>query len=373
MQERRSDVYRVVLTGGPCAGKTSSLALISDHFRNLGWNVYCSPEAATLLVNGGVSWAKLTPEQAFHFQKNVIKTMMLMEDSYMELAQQQTDGKPTILLCDRGVMDCSAYVDSETFDKLLQSLGINSVFEVKDNRYDMVIHLFSAAIGAEEHYILSNNNARTESAEQARIVDRQILNSWTGHPHIVCIDNRTIFKEKVLRAVQAICKRVGAPLLGTSTIKRRFQVTEINPTFYGIHNSESDCEYTYLIDGEYIQQRLRKRGSMGSYIYTLRSKTKLPLTEDLSENSRNISKREYDSFLLMALPNHVPIQTKKRSFVYNNHYFNLVTFQNIRPGLLILEIYEDRDVKIQFPEHITIGKEVTDDPNYSLFTISKKQ
>ena len=297
--------------------------------------------------------------------------MMLIEDSYMELARQRTDGKPTMVLCDRGVMDCAAYVDDDTFSRILKALGMNSIFEVKDNRYDMVIHLFSAAIGAEEHYILSNNNARTESPEQAKLVDQQILKSWTGHPHIVCIDNRTIFREKVLRAVQAICRRVGVPLIGSSIIKRRLSVTHVDPKFYEIYTMESDCEYSYLIDGEFIQQRLRKRGSMGSHIYTHRIRTKNG--NDVSESSRNITKRDYDSLLLMALPNHFTIQTKKRCFVYNNHYFNLVSFQNVRPGLMILEIYEDRDVELHFPDLLTIGEELTDDPNYSLFALSTKQ
>merc|ERR1712100_809689 len=79
---KERNFYKVVLTGGPCAGKTSSLAIISDHFRNLGWHVYTCPEATTLLVSGGVSWAALNETQWFNFQLKVMRTMMQIEDTY---------------------------------------------------------------------------------------------------------------------------------------------------------------------------------------------------------------------------------------------------------------------------------------------------
>jgi len=37
--EKESRVYKVVLTGGPCAGKTTVQAMMSTFFENLGWKV----------------------------------------------------------------------------------------------------------------------------------------------------------------------------------------------------------------------------------------------------------------------------------------------------------------------------------------------
>lgn len=56
--------------------------------------------------------------------------------------------KKTIILCDRGLMDGSAYVDQEEWGALLKSNDLNEVL-MRDDRYDLVIHLVSAAIGAE--------------------------------------------------------------------------------------------------------------------------------------------------------------------------------------------------------------------------------
>ena len=36
------------------------------------------------------------------------------------------------------------------------------------NRYDLVIHLRTAALGKEEFYTLDNNSARTETAEKEK-------------------------------------------------------------------------------------------------------------------------------------------------------------------------------------------------------------
>ena len=40
--------------------------------------------------------------------------------------------------------------------------------ELRDNRYDQVVHMVTAASGAESFYQLDNNSARSEDLDQAR-------------------------------------------------------------------------------------------------------------------------------------------------------------------------------------------------------------
>ena len=47
------EVTRVCITGGPCAGKTTSLARIAERVQESGFRVFIVPEAATLLNKGG--------------------------------------------------------------------------------------------------------------------------------------------------------------------------------------------------------------------------------------------------------------------------------------------------------------------------------
>jgi hypothetical protein len=49
LQIRGPEVHRVMLTGGPCGGKTSAANALREKFENIGYSVYCVPEAATLL------------------------------------------------------------------------------------------------------------------------------------------------------------------------------------------------------------------------------------------------------------------------------------------------------------------------------------
>jgi len=47
------NITRILLTGGPCAGKTTALAAISQDLSQLGYKVLIVPEAATLIMKGG--------------------------------------------------------------------------------------------------------------------------------------------------------------------------------------------------------------------------------------------------------------------------------------------------------------------------------
>ena len=47
-------IYRVCLTGGACAGKTTALASLGEKLTKFGFNVLQVPEAATLMMKSGV-------------------------------------------------------------------------------------------------------------------------------------------------------------------------------------------------------------------------------------------------------------------------------------------------------------------------------
>ena len=53
-----------------------------------------------------------------------------------------------VILIDRGLLDGSAYVDKENWQALLDDLGVNTIM-LRDNRYDGVLHMVTAADGAE--------------------------------------------------------------------------------------------------------------------------------------------------------------------------------------------------------------------------------
>ena len=71
--------------------------------------------------------------------------------------------EPSVILLDRGVGDGAAYVDADTWAQILSNVGLTP--EQVTARYDCVIHLVTAAVGAPGAYTVENNAARMETAE----------------------------------------------------------------------------------------------------------------------------------------------------------------------------------------------------------------
>ena len=109
-----------------------------------------------------------------------MKFQLQLEDFYTEIAKN--DDNNVILITDRGAMDPLAYTTPKN-RKLILGNNKELIRENLIERYDMVIHMVSAADGAEKYYSLENNAARTEGVEQAKKLDHEILEMWTGAPN----------------------------------------------------------------------------------------------------------------------------------------------------------------------------------------------
>lgn len=80
--------------------------------------------------------------------------------------QQWTPPHPFYVHSQRAPATCShtrRYLSGTQWDKLLSMLGMTE--EQVHARYDLVIHLETAAIGAEKYYTVENNAARKEGIE----------------------------------------------------------------------------------------------------------------------------------------------------------------------------------------------------------------
>jgi predicted ATPase len=174
--------YKVVLTGGPCGGKTTALARLSSYLRERGFEVISCPECYTILASNGLS-AGFYSTQGIDtvIQNAVLDVQISLEDSLSNVLKAR--GKPAVLLCDRGPMDGKAYLTEEKWQEILDGRGISEV-DLRDNRYNAVYHMVSAADGARKYYSLDNNTARSESPEEACALDKVTQKCWLGHPHM---------------------------------------------------------------------------------------------------------------------------------------------------------------------------------------------
>jgi predicted ATPase len=162
-------LYRFVMTGGPCGGKTTALARVFSFLRERGFEVISCPEAFTLLRSNGLSVDYFsTPGIDYYIQGAVLDAQTTLENGVARVLQAR--GNPAVILCDRGTMDGKVYMDEHKFAQIMAERHTNMV-QLRDERYDAIFHLVTCADGAVQHYTLENNKARTETAQEAIAVD----------------------------------------------------------------------------------------------------------------------------------------------------------------------------------------------------------
>ncbi len=190
-------ITRIVLTGGPCAGKTSALERIVEHFSSKGYKVFTVPEMPTLFTQAGMNY--LTKNQDFFYEgeKATLEMQLAFEDKFYSMAK--TIKKPCLIVCDRGSMDISAYMSSDMWNRLIGLVNMSS--EALLARYDAVFHLRTTAHGSEEFYTTSTNAQRYEQANEegmriARELDLKVYNAWQKHPYLRVVENQEYFSQK---------------------------------------------------------------------------------------------------------------------------------------------------------------------------------
>lgn len=174
---------RVVLTGGPGAGKTAVLELIRLFFCT---HVKTLPEAAGIVFGGGFPRGeRLEERQAaqraiYHVQRQ------------LECAAEGQNA--AVLLCDRGTIDGAAYWTGN--GDLFSSVGATLAVEIA--RYDTVIHLRTPTSAAAYNH---RNPLRHESVEEASAIDARIAEHWATHPRRFFVESTEDFLTKASHAL----------------------------------------------------------------------------------------------------------------------------------------------------------------------------
>eukprot|EP00759_Apiculatamorpha_spiralis_P039357 PhF_6_TR38157/c2_g1_i1/m.57006 len=363
---KTAPVHRVVLTGGPCAGKSTSLGMLKQRLAEHGFNVYCVPEAATLLVTGGLTWTDMTEEKATIYQLALLRTQIALEDAFLDIAK--ANGKPAVILCDRGTMDGRAYCSEAAWQNIME-LGGFTLEQLRDQRYEAVVHMVTAAIGAERFYNLENE-ARTETVEQARQIDEVLRQKYVGHPKLKIITNTVHdFQSKVDRVWDFIAELIGVGDLKTKY--RRYLVNHIpKDEDITVAFEKVVLRITILAPSVFDDIHLllaRTQGKSGYYTYqniSRREGCKKRVEHRLTE-------KEYRSLELNQHSDHIPIVKENISFTYGDHYFELGVFQEPvqweGTGVLYVETDEENP---KLPSFIHVEREVTRDDEFSSYNIS---
>lgn len=207
-----NQIKKIVLTGGPCAGKTTAMVKVIEHFSSLGYKVFTIPEVPTMFTQAGMNYLTSNKDFFFEGEKATFQTQINLEDSFLRMAE--TLQQPVIIVCDRGTMDISTYLTPDFWHRIISEEGYTDA-QLRD-RYDAVLHLVSAADGAEQFYTTANNAQRLEKADEeglkiARELDKKIVSAWKGHPHLRVINNHEDFNNKLNRVLKEISNVLAIP------------------------------------------------------------------------------------------------------------------------------------------------------------------
>lgn len=204
----RMRVVRIVLTGGPCGGKSSALAHVCRTATDAGYDVLVVPEAATLLFNGGVQYPT-SDEDQINFQVQIMRIQLANERAFTSVAERT--GRPTIVVMDRGLLDGKGYLRTPNMWRaILRRHQIDEAYIF--GRYDAVVHLVSSADGAEACYKrghVADDTGRAvirhETPARARKLDEEMRRCWAAHPeHHVIGNGFCTFAAKVQAATDAV-------------------------------------------------------------------------------------------------------------------------------------------------------------------------
>jgi predicted ATPase len=183
---------RIVLTGGPGAGKTvistNLVAQYPDRF-------VLVPEAATQVYDLlQTRWDKLTLDGRRDVQRQIYRLQLDQEE---RIAKEHAN---RILLLDRGTIDGAAYWPDGP-DDYWYDLGTTLDTELK--RYDRVIWLeSSAALGLYDGD--QSNLCRFEDAAAAVESGRLLLKLWGSHQNLTKIGAFDQLEDKILAVANLV-------------------------------------------------------------------------------------------------------------------------------------------------------------------------
>jgi thymidylate kinase len=78
----------IVITGGPCSGKTTGLARLKRMLEDRGYKVLVSPESATKLIEAGMPLGELP---MIEFQEEILLDILAQEDRIFSIAARYRD------------------------------------------------------------------------------------------------------------------------------------------------------------------------------------------------------------------------------------------------------------------------------------------
>ena len=359
-------ITKIVLTGGPAAGKTTLISRILHEFKQEdGWRVITIPETATELISGFGIRPFGDCMSMLAFQDFVVADQIHKEKLALKAAEVVRE-ENILIIYDRALMDDKAYITDEEFAEVIARFDGRTEASVLAG-YDAVIHLVTCAKGAEFAYNLGNT-ARTESLEYAREMDDRTLRAWRGHPNLHIIDNSVNFEDKINRAIVEIYRLLGEPEPMVNKRKFLVEMPDIALLTEKYGALVIDMMQTYLrVTQPGVERRIRQQENGEDYLYFYTEKHVAPdgaqwVTE------KPISEKQYLHYLMEGDDTLHSVRKKKHRFFYRDCRFELDVYP-FSEDKAVLFMYGEAEI----PPEISVIREVTGDPAYKNRQLARVQ
>lgn len=374
-------ITTVVLTGGPCAGKTTLMEKFRNEVANIpNIKVFFAKEAATFLKQSGINFNDAGGDDTF--QRLIVEQQLIAEHNARVTAEKfaaNHENYKVIIVCDRGIMDGEAYFkEKHEFAELLADYELTKKTVYK--RYDMILFLRSAAVGAPEFYTTMDGTPRDETPELAISLDSGVYNAWCRHPNFHAIENSFKFYEKLDIAVRLILEAAG--IQAPNKFFKRFLIKAPNLLrLLDEHNTVTIKEQIFFLESEddstVYYTRIQRKGNEVRY-----SKREVRLG-NVDNNGQTVFTRIFeqdntlteDEFLKeLARLNPAILPLHRTLFTFTSG-FSVRCELEIYPLVqdkMILKVYMDSENDYEFiSSRYQILKDVTNDMNYSTLEIAK--
>jgi len=360
-------ITRIVLTGGPAAGKTSLISRILKEFSSdSGWKVITIPETATELISDFGIRPFGNCLSMLDFQYFVISDQLHKEKLALKAAEMVPEDK-VLIIYDRAILDDKAYISDEEFANILNYFGTDE--DTILSGYDAVLHLVTCAKGAEFAYNYGNA-ARYEGIETAREKDDLTLRAWSRHPSLFVIDNSVDFEDKINRAIAQIYRIIGQSV---PEVKKRKYLIEMPDTdrICGKYNAVPiDMMQTYLVSAEpNVDKRVRQQRSDNGYLYFY--------TERRTDESGNkwvvekpISEKDYVSYIMDCDVSLHPVRKRKFRFGYESRRMEIDVYPFSQDKAVLFTFGDSREA---LPPEIKVIREVTGEKEYKNRSLAEDQ
>lgn len=353
-ENQEKQITKIVITGGLLSGKTTCCHEAKKHFEKKGYKVVIVPSMESILKNNGFA--------DFNNYEELLRNRLQFEKMFDELIQA-IDAKKILALYDGASLDIKSMCTKREFANLCNTLAISP--EKVRNSYDAIFHLKSIAKWDTELFESLNDNKNIDTSLAINLDDK-IIDAWIAHANYRMIDCNVSIENKTKKLIHEIAKFLNEDerfyiekkylinIPDISYLDKLGGCSKVKMTLTYLNNSSEQCDVKLLLrdeDGKKFYQKITKGNNKKSTI--------------------SISAEEYIDELDNKMPDRNPIIKYRYSFIYHSVYYKIDIFEDKDFSILEVDLLNSHET-VHFPSFIEVLKDISDDPNYKNYNLSKK-